>query len=76
MCLYPLRRYAPAPLDAIKGSLWHLFRFCAQPFEDEEPQELHELQRLQLQELQHLHPQELEVLLPLLPVDVPATVPL
>ena len=55
-----------------------------QPF-DEEPQELHELQRLQpheLQrlhpqephELQRLHPQELEVLL-LLPVDVPATVP-
>ena len=56
-----------------------------QPFEDE-PQELHELQRLQpheLQrlhpqephELQRLHPQELEVLLPLLPVVVPATVP-
>ena len=55
-----------------------------QPF-DEEPQELHKLQRLQpheLQrlhpqephELQRLHPQELEVLL-LLPVDVPATVP-
>lgn len=34
----------------------------------------HELQRLQPQELQRLHPQELEVLL--LPVDVPATVPL
>ena len=47
--------------------------YCAQPFEDE-PQELHELQRLQPQELQRLHPQELEVLL-LLPVDVPATVP-
>lgn len=60
-----------------------------QPFEDEpqEPHELqrlqpyelqrlqpHELQRLQPQELQRLHPQELEVLL--LPVDVPATVPL
>ena len=44
-----------------------------QPFEDE-PQEPHELQRLQPQELQRLHPQELEVLL--LPVDVPATVPL
>ena len=53
-----------------------------QPFEDEpqEPHELqrlqpHELQRLQPQELQRLHPQELEVLLPLLPVVVPATVP-
>ena len=60
-----------------------------QPFEDEpqEPHELqrlqpyelqrlhpHELQRLQPQELQRLHPQELEVLL--LPVDVPATIPL
>ena len=58
-----------------------------QPFEDE-PQEPHELQRLQPYELQRLQPyelqrlhphelqpQELEVLL-LLPVDVPATVPL
>ena len=38
----------------------------------------HELQRLHPQEpheLQRLHPQELEVLLPLLPVVVPATVP-
>ena len=51
-----------------------------QPF-DEEPQELHELQRLQPHELQRLHPQEphklqrlqeVEVLLP----DVPATEPL
>ena len=60
-----------------------------QPFEDE-PQEPHELQRLQPQELQRLHPQELQRLQPqelqrlhpqelevlLLPVDVPATVPL
>ena len=53
-----------------------------QPFEDE-PQELHELQRLQPQELQRLQPHELqrlhpqvEVLLLLLPVYVPATVPL
>ena len=55
-----------------------------QPFEDEpqEPHELqrlqpYELQRLQPQELQRLHPQVVEVpLLLLLPVDVPATVPL
>ena len=62
-----------------------------QPFEDEpqEPHELqrlqpyklqrlqpHELQRLQPQELQRLHPQVMEVPLLLLPVDVPATVPL
>ena len=55
-----------------------------QPFEDEpqEPHELqrlqpHELQRLQPHELQRLHPQVVEVpLLLLLPVDVPATVPL
>lgn len=33
------------------------------------------MQRLQPHELQRLHPQELEVLLPLLPVVVPATVP-
>ena len=79
-----------------------------QPFEDE-PQEMHELQRLQPQELQRLQPQELQRLQPqklqrlqphelqrlqphelqrlqpqvvevplllLLPVDVPATVPL
>lgn len=63
-----------------------------QPFEDEpqEPHELqrlqphelqrlqqYELQRLQPQELQRLHPQVVEVpLLLLLPVDVPATIPL
>ena len=47
-----------------------------QPFEDE-PQEPHELQRLQPHELQRLQPQVVEVLLLLLlPVDVPATVPL
>ena len=47
-----------------------------QPFEDE-PQEMHELQRLQPHELQRLQPQVVEVpLLLLLPVDVPATVPL
>ena len=47
-----------------------------QPFEDE-PQEPHELQRLQPHELQRLHPQVVEVpLLLLLPVDVPATIPL
>ena len=71
-----------------------------QPFEDE-PQEMHELQRLQPQELQRLQPQKLQRLQPhelqrlqphelqrlqpqvvevplllLLPVDVPATVPL